>query len=569
MARKFFVPTWRKSRNGLRKSHAKNFWFVCREYAGIAEAGGVKNIVCSLCEELAAQGNKVTVFIPLYPFTNLSEIKKFSKTDLRTTIQIRGTVFPVSFSLGRIKNVSFVFVESVIFENRRAVYTYTTEDEKENIAHKRGSGFADAQYLTVLFQKAVVYYGEAQKNERAAPPDLVHCHDATTALVPVFAHETESAKEFFLRTAFAVSIHNAGPSYRHEFYSLDDARAMTGLSDEILLTGCNGNRIEPYLLAAKYSQLLTVSPWYARELTTIQQEDNSDGLSVQFFERKIPITGITNGIDAERYNPKFRSISQLPFAFDPAVNSFKGKQKCKHLLFEQFAKDLKTAKHPPFHLFSRTPKQINLAGIDVFGSLSPEHEAKSVLFAYHGRVVRQKGIGVFTDAMQSLLSQDVPIIFAICGQGEWTLEDRLIAISEQFPGKMIFFRGYSREVSRFITAAADFFVLPSNFEPCGLEDFIALLFGTIPVAHSTGGLQKIIHAQTGFLYQPNDMRTLTQTILFLAYDFKLNPKKYLEIASYGARYTKSYYSWKYIVRDLYIPLYENLMRNAKNNSAPA
>jgi starch synthase len=546
----------------VRKTTFKKIWFVCREYAEIAEAGGVKNIVCSLCEELAERGNDVTVFIPLYPFTNLSKVKKLTKTGLHTTIQIRGTVFPASFSLGKVKNVSFVFVESVLFENRRAVYTYTVEDEKENFAHKRGCGFADAQYLTVLFQKAVVYYGAAQKTQGASPPCLVHCHDATTALVPVFARVTDGAKEFFSNTAFAVSIHNAGPSYRHEFYSFDDARAMTGLSDEILSAGCNGNRIEPYLLAANYARLLTVSPWYAQELTTVRQDDNSDGLSTCFFERGISVTGITNGIDAERYDPRFRRVSQLPFSYNPVTGLFGGKQKCKRLLFEQFGNDLKIRGHSAPIFSHGDSKRIDLKNIDVFGALSHEYETKSVLFAYHGRIVRQKGIEVLADAMQILLSQDAPVVFAICGQGEWALEDRLISLSEQFPGRAIFFRGYSREVSRFITAAADFFVLPSNFEPCGLEDFIAQLFGTIPVAHATGGLQKIVHLQTGFLYQQNDAQTLSQIILFLAYDFKLNPKKYRDIASYAARYTRANYSWKHIVSDSYLPLYENLVSGA-------
>ena len=546
----------------------KKFWFVCREYAGIAEAGGVKNIVCSLSEDLAKRGFSVTVFIPLYPFSDLSRIKRFTKLKAHTDVQIRGTVFPVSFWRGKSKRVSFIFIESPIFEHRRGVYTYTAEDEKENVAHKRGSGFADAQYLTVLFQKAVVRYAEflLQTGAALSAPDIVHCHDATTALVPVFARESPEAKEFFARTAFAVSIHNAGPSYHHEFYSIEDARAMTALSDDVLETGRNGSRIEPYLLAANYARLLTVSPWYAQELSSPQQEDYSDGLSWRFAERGITITGITNGIDAERYDTRFRSVSCLPFAYDPAAGWWTGKQQCRRLFFERFAKDLKI---PPRFSLPLFAKKIDLTNIDTFGSLSLEHETNAVLFAYHGRIVRQKGIEVLADTMQSLLSQNVPIVFALCGQGEWALEDRLIALTEQFPGKVLFLRGYSRTVSRLCTACADFFVLPSNFEPCGLEDFIAQLLGVIPVAHATGGLQKIAHLKTGFLYERNDCQTLSQLLTFLVYDFKLNPKKYSEIASYAARYIKQHYSWKRIITTAYLPLFNELCAQRTQITFPA
>jgi len=109
-------------------------------------------------------------------------------------------------------------------------------------------------------------------------------------------------------------------------------------------------------------------------------------------------------------------------------------------------------------------------------------------------------------------------------------------------------------------------VLPSNFEPCGLEDFIAQLFGTIPVAHATGGLQKILHLKTGFLYEHNDPNTLARVLRYLADDYKKNRSKYLDMARYAARYTKKNYSWKRILADAYLPLYRGMIQCAGEGS---
>jgi starch synthase len=520
------------------------FWFVCREYAEIAEAGGVKNIVCSLCEGLAARGHAVTAFIPRYSFSNLSLIEGLAPAGLSTEVQAGDTVFPVSFSSGLFRGVRMVFAESPVFEHRRSVYTYTAGDEEENPSHVRGQGFTDAQAVNVVFQKAVIAYTDLLRlSPEARAPDIVHCHDATTALTPVFAAETPGVREFFASTAFAVSIHNAGPSYHHEFFSLDEARTMTALPEEVLAQGMNGRRVEPYLLAASRARLLTVSPWYAEELLGCGP-DHSDGLAGAFAARGISITGITNGIDPAKYDTRKPRASLLPAAYDPAAGRFAGKETCRDLFFAQCA--LREGKQPIREFLSG-------GAVDVFGFL--EGPPGTVLFGYHGRLAQQKGIGVLAGAAESLLSQGLPVAFALCGQGEGGLEDRLIALAEGFPGRVVFFRGYDRFISRYCTAASDFFVLPSDFEPCGLEDLIAQLFGAIPVAHATGGLKKIIHQKTGFLYEKNDPQTLGALLRDLAEDFLRDKTKYRAIAREAAGYVKKHYSWDRVLADSYLPLY--------------
>lgn len=121
-------------------------------------------------------------------------------------------------------------------------------------------------------------------------------------------------------------------------------------------------------------------------------------------------------------------------------------------------------------------------------------------------------------------------------------------------GRVVFFYGYEKSSSRLFTASADFAVLPSEFEPCGTEDYIAQVFATIPVAHATGGLNKIIDGKTGFLYEPNDAETLAETLLRLARERLEHPEKFHAIIQEAARHVKTRYSWDSVAEE-YVGLY--------------
>ena len=148
---------------------------------------------------------------------------------------------------------------------------------------------------------------------------------------------------------------------------------------------------------------------------------------------------------------------------------------------------------------------------------------KTVIFSYHGRLVHQKGLEVIEKAIPLCIKQNPNIRFVITGQGDVRLEEQQIKLANEFPGKVLYLKGYHRALARLCVAISDFIVLPSFFEPCGLEDFIASIVGTIPLAHKTGGLQKIVDKETGFLYSPNTHEELCKNILSLV-DFKNNEK---------------------------------------------
>ena len=507
-------------------------WEVTREYAGIAEAGGVKNVSCSLAENLVKEGMSVTVFIPFYGCTSIRKLSKIEKLTASVAhINCNGTEYKIAFSQAEINGVRIVFVMNMIFTAKNAVYVYTAEDERKDSSCICGHGHKDANIMNVLFQKAVIAFSQLS----GECPDIIQCQDAHTALLPAFAKASPAHSALFAKTKFFITIHNAGPGYHQQFNSIDEAYACTGLPFPLLQTGLLNGQVEPFLIGATFAKLFTVSPWYAEELSDFSNPDTA-GLSAAFAEKNIKIEGITNGIDFSRYMPTDKSVSLLPYAFDPAAGKLKGKTLCRNFF-------LKTANKGGF----------NIPGLECFGCV--ENKPNNVYFSYHGRIVHQKGLEVLADAAEMIMEKNPDCCFMIMGQGDRVLENTHITLAEKYTGRYMYIRGYDRAFVRLCVASADFIVLPSFFEPCGLEDFIGQIFGTIPIAHATGGLKKIINGQTGFLYKPNTPENLAEKMLELAVKKHTDPEKLREIATYAAKYVFSEYSWKNIIEQHYLPMY--------------
>ncbi|HBG65080.1 MAG TPA: glycogen synthase [Treponema sp.] len=524
-----------------------NIWIVSREYNGIAEAGGVKNVTCSLAENLVRLGQLVTLFIPLYGCTNLSGLQEYRCIwHHPVVVRVQGRHVIVTFCRGVLNGVEIVFVCNRAFSDKKAVYTYTKEEELKNPRHRKGSGHEDAAFLNTLFQKAVAAYGETCVQDES--PDIIHCQDATTAFIPSFvAAATQSSSKlaaFYRNTRCLVTIHNAGAGYHHEFGSLDDAVSYTGLPREELAQGlCNG-RVEPFLLAAGHACLTTVSPEYAQEL--MRPNDMTGGLSDALCRRHVTVTGITNGIDFARYDPADTAVSLLPYPFSPQDGDLDGKYRCRDVFLGDYA--------------SRACMAALGRSVEQHGYIDASGGADSVYIAYHGRVVTQKGIPVLVAAAERLLKKQVSAKFIFIGQGEPELERELVRLSESYPGSCVFFNGYDRALSRLCIAAADFAVFPSFFEPCGLEDFIAQVYGTIPVAHATGGLCKIIDEKTGFLYKENSADELFVLLYALTKVLAIGGRKtFAPMIRYAARYIREHYAWEHVAKDKYITLYRRLL----------
>ncbi len=511
-------------------------WMAAREYSGIAEAGGVKNVVTSLCEALARLGHKVVCFVPFYGCVNPQSLGTFRRNEFTGQVESAGERYAISYSVGFLNGVQIILVGAQCFWAKQNVYTYCAADREIFPNCKIGEGYADQHLMNTVFQKAILAFGETCCSPKDSP-EIIHCHDACAAALPAIVSCFK--KNFFTRTRFVVTIHNAGPYYHHEFKDVDEAEFYTGLRRDVLEGAKNGNRVEPYLLASRYAALTTVSPDYAKELVDPKNQ-NTDGLSQIFAERKIAVIGITNGIDCALYDPKNVEASRLPFAFNPEKLDLEGKRKTREYFLQKIA--------------GRDSPQI--PALPRSGFLDAEGR---VFFAYHGRLVRQKGILILLEAARELLKQVPEARLVINGQGEEALRDMCAAFANERRGRVVFYYGYEKAMSRTFTAAADFALLPSEFEPCGTEDFIAQAFGTIPVAHATGGLKKIVDGKTGFLYEPNTPERLAAIMIELVQKKLKNAKCFDKIIREAAKTLRQKYSWKSVAKEQYERLYWELM----------
>lgn len=516
-------------------------WNISMECAGIIEAGGVKNVTYSLCKEFALLNNQVVLFIPLFKTTSFEFLKDYCDDFIKDQkIFHCGKDETVSYSKATFVegNFTVIFIKHPSFTQKEGVYTYTENEHKQNPEFIKGCGHKDTLFMDSLFAKAIIHYLKLQNTNEY--PDIIHCQDASTALVPVFLKEQIPQQN--IKTV--ITIHNAGPAYHHNFSSIGEAAWYTNLSEQKLSGALNEYKVEPFLLASNYqANIATVSEHYAKELKDPFNKNETEGLSTIFFSRYTTITGITNGIDYDRYDPKNKNISSLPFEFNPEKGDLKGKFLCRDYFIKNVA-------------CSKTFDDVN-----VFGNIESNMDSsKDIYLIYQGRITEQKGISVLLSAIPALLHNFDNLKFVITGQGQIQLENQIIQYTQSYPGKILFINGYSKLLARLTNVIGDFIVLPSYFEPCGLEDLISQVYGTLPIANATGGLNKILNNQTGFLYTKNTTESLIAKLSEVIAIKKYNPELIDNMISFTANYIHENYLWSNVIKNKYIPYFEKILQ---------
>lgn len=522
------------------KEKISSVWIVSREYAGIAEAGGVKNVTTSLSESLVRTGLEVTAFIPAYGFVTCS-----GQSRPGPSICIGGTIHEVTYTVCYQHGVRIVLVNSPVFTEKNAVYVYTARESFSIPGALRGKGHHDVDVMNILFQRSVIEWGRLF-NEI---PSVIHCQDAHTATLPALVRTLPPFDALYSETGLVVTIHNAGPGYRQGIPGLSRAARVTGLPEQIVGGALLSGVFEPFLLASQYACLTTVSPWYAQELIQPEYDEFTGGLSSEFKRRNVQVIGITNGIDYHRYTPSDPSVSLMPFAFNPVSGDLCGKYSCRRDFFKSF------------------DKYMSMSGLQCFGSMKDDSSA--VYFSYHGRIAWQKGIEALVRAADAVLAHVERARFVVLGQGDPVLESMLVELSVKWHGRFLYIQGYERTLARMAVAISDFLVLPSVFEPCGLEDLIGNIYGTLPVAHATGGLNKIRHGETGFVYSAreskNDASVLAGLLIELAqpvidsnHEGCVSVPAFNTMIKVAAQKVIDEYSWDVITEHKYLPLYHSL-----------
>lgn len=406
--------------------------FLTAEISPFAKTGGLGDVAGALVRQLHRRGHDVRVFVPLHglmEFQGAARQPVAELQGLRVTVGTNELSYDVcSVQLPGLDTLPVYLVDCPAVFDRPYIYS-DAHDE-----HMR--------YL--LLTRAALE--SCQRLQFA--PDIVHCNDWHTAFAPLLLRTAYAwDRQIFGATRSVFTIHNIG--YQGVFSAGAAADVGPGVSIETLHQGDLAlGRINPMRHGILYADAVTtVSPTYALEIRT---PEGGHGLDADLRARSDSVSGILNGVDYDDWNPV--TDRYLPFHYD--AHDLSGKVRNKEALLDLL----------------RMPTQ-----------------ATTPLLGMVSRLTRQKGIDLLMQVLPALL-QENDVRFVALGSGEAHYEQFLQGLQERFPGKVVFYSGYSEELAHFIEAAADMFLMPSLYEPCGLNQMYSLKYGTVPIVRHTGGL---------------------------------------------------------------------------------
>jgi len=410
--------------------------FVTSECAPFSKSGGLADVAFSLPPALRKEGNEVAIITPLYDCVRKFSGELSKAKDCR--VRHGQTIYDCALYRGDRDGVTVWFVEYDPFFARPRLYGY--DDDKLRFA---------------FFSRAVIEL----LPELDFVPEILHCNDWETALAVVYLKNDQVWRKDLQGIKSVYTIHNM--AYQGQFgvqeltttFALPYGWYQGGLAYEF--EGRHDvNLMKGAMLAA--DAVSTVSPTYARELHYPQFAHGLQGV-VDLVDNKL--RGILNGIDMDHYDP--RLDQRLPYAF--SVEHMEGKAKCKASIQRKF-------------------------GLEV----EPEYP----LFCSVARLVEQKGIELIRQILPQLMDLGIQLI--IFGQGEQKYVDFFHECRMRYPGQLGFSDDYSEAVAAEVFAGADFYLMPSRFEPCGLSQMMAMRYGTVPIVHETGGLKDSVRPYSRF-----------------------------------------------------------------------
>jgi starch synthase len=403
--------------------------FVASEGLPFSKTGGLADVVEALPKALVAQGHDVAVVLPRYRNTPIkSVIIKSLTVPMGTSLR-----FPAIADGARHGGVQYFFVDDPDYFDRDQLYGVGGRDYPDNAER-----FAEFARTAVELAKQLWL------------PDVIHCHDWQSALVPVLLRTAYSADAQLSAIPVIFTIHNMG---YHGLFPRD-VLARIGLPDSLFRMDAleffgHLNFLKGGLIFSDF--LTTVSRKYSQEIQTAEYGHGLDGV---VRTRADHLVGILNGVDYSVWNPEVDTFIAARYS----AKDLDGKQICKRDLLAEFQ--------------------------------LPEENLERPLIGIVSRFADQKGFDLIGQVADMLMEEDLAIV--ALGAGETKHERMFRELSQQFPDKLGVKIAYDNTVAHKIEAGADIFLMPSRYEPCGLNQIYSLRYGTVPAVRATGGLDDTI-----------------------------------------------------------------------------
>lgn len=465
---------------------------VAAEMTPIVKVGGLADVVGALPKSLINLGCEVKIVIPFYGAIDKKKYKINKLCNAQVEINNKKEKISIwSMPLGH-GSTEILFIKHDFFASKD-VY----------LGSKVKTGPNDLERFA-FFSKAAL---EAVKIINWQP-DVVHCHDWHTALIPVYLKTVYKEDLFFNNTRTLYTIHNL---------------AMQGKANSLIIKYCQLPSVFPTIkddlldneINFMYQGIMnaglinTVSPTYAKEILTAKQ-----GQYLEKFlkQRKSDLSGILNGIDTDFFNPKTDKFLKNNYN----QGSLAGKKNNKKLL----------------QLEVGLPEASNVPVIGIISRFFP-----------------QKGIELINDKFAKLDCQ-----FIFLGTGDKSLEKGLKSLAKNYPQKFSVQIKFDAGLAQRIYAGADIFLMPSLFEPCGLGQLIAMRYGTVPVVRTTGGLADTVNQRVGFTFLQFDSNVLYKTLAEALKVYYFKPSTWKRLIQNGM---KKDFSWHKSAKE-YVKLYTKL-----------
>jgi starch synthase len=480
---------------------------VSSEFTPLAKTGGLADVTAALSAFLNNKGHDIRVLIPFYSTIDTTSLVITPEPSLQNlAIQIGNHYLNYSIDSAVLPNTSqkIFLLRCAELYDRPGIYTAESDEHLRFI------------FLSQVAIEMCQHMGFA--------PDIFHCHDWHTALTPLFLKKHYAWDSLFENTQSVLTIHNIGYQGIFDTRILHDM-GMQNSADNLYQEDLALGQVNFLKTGLLYADLLTtVSPTYATE---ILGPTYGMGLQDLLQQRQSSLVGILNGVDTDEWDPGEDHL--IPYAYD--ANDISGKRKNKLALMQELELD--------------SSNDIPLIGIV-------------------SRFTSQKGIDLIQQVIPKL-AQQRPFALAILGSGEPRYEQFFSQLQESHRERICYYRGFSNKLAHLIEAGSDMFLMPSRFEPCGLNQMYSLRYGTVPIVRRTGGLADSVQLfepgsgkGTGIVFDDYNASAL-EWALNVALDLYQEKKSWRKLVQNGMAMD---YSWKHQGQK-YIDLFRQILPTEK------